>query len=121
VVRVHAEYGPEAARKGVFWGMLFGMRRVADPARIEALDPACFVGALPQPPRVELRAHRGEWLLVHWYAHPDGEAVRAPPRVQAHEGKIARVRNSFFTPDVLAEVCAELGVPFRSNGYRCWR
>ena len=26
-------------------------------------------------------------------------------------------RNYFFTPDVLVEVCAELGVPFRSNGY----
>lgn len=26
----------------------------------------------------------------------------------------------FFTPDVIAEVCSELGVPYRVNGYRDW-
>ena len=31
--------------------------------------------------------------------------------------RIARLCNYWLTPDVLAEVCAELGVPFRSNGY----
>src|SRR4051812_9131476 len=29
VVRVHTEYGPQAARRGVFQGMLFGVRRLA--------------------------------------------------------------------------------------------
>jgi len=33
---------------------------------------------------------------------------------------VARLRNYFFTPDVIAEVCAELGVPYRVNGYRYW-
>jgi RNA polymerase sigma-70 factor (ECF subfamily) len=33
---------------------------------------------------------------------------------------IARVRNYFFTPDVITEICAELGVPYRVNGYRYW-
>jgi RNA polymerase sigma-70 factor (ECF subfamily) len=42
VVRVHSEVGPEAARRGVFRGMMFGMRRVADPASLGGLDPAAF-------------------------------------------------------------------------------
>jgi RNA polymerase sigma-70 factor (ECF subfamily) len=121
VVRVHTEYGPVAARRGVFQGMLFGTRRLADPARLDGLDPACFRNVLPQVPRVEPRLHRGEWLLVHWYAHSDGEAVRALTRVEADGERLTRVRNYFYTPDVLAEICAELQVPFRSNGYRYWK
>ncbi len=74
--------------------------------------------ALPEPPRLEARWHRGEWLLLSWYAHADGEAVRAVNRLEVSDGRVARVLNYFFTPDFLAEVCAELGVPFRSNGYR---
>jgi hypothetical protein len=27
------------------------------------------------------------------------------------------LRNYWFTPDVIAEACAELEVPFRNNGY----
>ncbi|MGZ6124475.1 MAG: RNA polymerase sigma factor, partial [Myxococcales bacterium] len=121
VVRVHTEYGPEAARRGVFQGMLFGTRRLADPARLEGLDPAFFREVLPQVPRVEPRQHRGEWLLVHWYAHRDGEAVRAVTRVEAEGDRLTRVRNYFYTPDVLSEICAELQAPFRSNGYRYWK
>lgn len=121
VVRVHAEYGPEAARRGVFQGMLFGVRRLADPARLDGLDPAFFANVLPRLPRVEPRLHRGEWLLVHWYAHGDGEAVRAITRVEADGDRLTRVRNYFYTPEVLSEICAELRVPFRSNGYRYWK
>ena len=121
VVRVHTEYGPEAARRGVFQGMLFGVRRLADPARLDGLDPSHFPNLLPQLPRVEARLHRGEWLLVHWYAHQDGDAVRALTRAEAANEKLSRVRNYFYTPDVLAEICAELKLPFRSNGYRYWK
>ena len=120
VVRVHTEYGPRAARRGVFQGMLFGTRRLADPARLDGLDAAYFVNVLPQLPRVEPRLHRGEWILVHWYAHSDGDAVRALSRIQAEGDRLTRVRNYFYTPDVLAEICAELRIPFRSNGYRFW-
>src|SRR5712691_1737768 len=118
VVRVHTEYGPEAARRGVFQGMLFGL---ADPARLDGLDPAFFRNVLPSIPRVEPRLHRGEWLLVHWYPHSDGDAVRAISRIEADGDRLTRVRNYFFTPDVLAEICAELQISFRSNGYRYWR
>jgi RNA polymerase sigma-70 factor (ECF subfamily) len=26
----------------------------------------------------------------------------------------------FFTPDVIAEICTEIGVPYHTNGYRYW-
>jgi RNA polymerase sigma-70 factor (ECF subfamily) len=47
--------------------------------------------------------------------------VRAITRVESSEDKLARVRNYFFTPDVLAEICGELNLPFRPNGYRYWK
>ena len=75
-------------------------------------------GVLPAAPRVELVAHRGEWVFLHWYAHQDGEAVRAITRVEADGDRVARLQNYFFNPDFIAEVCGELGVPWRSNGYR---
>ena len=79
-----------------------------------------MAGALPTPPRCELRAHRGEWLLLHWYGHTDGDAVRAITRLDLDGDRVARLQNYFFNPDFLAEVCGELGVPFRINGHRWW-
>ena len=49
-----------------------------------------------------------------------GEAVRALTRIEPDEDRVAHLRNYFFEPDFIAEVCAELGVPFRANGYRWW-
>ena len=43
---------------------------------------------------------------------------RAFTLVEAEGERLARVRNYFFTPDAIAELCRELGVPFRGNGYR---
>lgn len=68
--------------------------------------------------RAEVVHHRGEWLLLHWYQHEDGEAVRAVTRLEADGDRVARLHNYFFNPDFIAEICGELGVPFRSNGYR---
>jgi RNA polymerase sigma-70 factor (ECF subfamily) len=111
VVGATTEYGPHS---GAVHGMMFGSERIAAGSGVEAR----FVqGALPTPPRREIRTHRGEHIVIAWYAHADGEYVRAIDRVEFDGDRIARLRNYFFTPDVLAEVCAELGVPFRSNGY----
>lgn len=120
VVRVSTSYGPEAARRGIFTGMLFGSKRLAAAETQGGIDPAFKQRALPTLPRCEVRLHRGEPILVHWYAHEDGEAVRALTRLETSGDRVSRVRNYFYTPDVLAEVCGELGVPFRSNGYRYW-
>ena len=32
--------------------------------------------------------------------------------------RVARLQNYFFNPDFIAEVCGELGLRWRSNGYR---
>ena len=55
--------------------------------------------ALASAPRVEAIAHRGEWLLLHWYQHEDGEAVRAITRVEPDADRVARLPNYFFNPD----------------------
>lgn len=117
VVRITTQYGRDAARRTVLTGMLFGSRVMADPVRPVGVDPRHRQGVLPDLPRAELREHRGELLLLSWYAHHDGEAVRAITRLECEGQSVSRLRNYFYTPDVIADVCAELGVPFRTNGY----
>lgn len=84
------------------------------------LGPDAVSGSWLRFPPVEVRVHRGEPILLHWYAHEDGEAVRGITRVETSDGRLSRVRNYFYTPDVIAEICQELGEPFRVNGYRYW-
>lgn len=120
VVGVTTEYGPEAARRTVLHGMLFGSERLANAATRGGIEERFVQGVLPSSPRCEVRAHRGEAVLLLWYAHADGEAVRAINRAQVDGDRIARFQNYFFNADLIAEVCRELGVPFRVNGYRYW-
>lgn len=117
VVRASTDYGPEQARRGALEGMLFGSARMSGVDDRGGMDPQYRFGVLPERPRVEVRIHRGEPLLIHWYRHRDGEFVRAITRVEAEGDRIARLRNYFFTPDVIEDVCRELDVPYRSNGY----
>lgn len=97
--------------------MLNGHKRLAAGGGVE---PRFVQGALSQAPRIELRQHRGEWFLVHFYAHADGEFVRAITRLEIDGDRVARLQNYFFNPDFIGEVCGELGLPFRSNGHRWW-
>lgn len=57
------------------------------------IDPALKQGALPTLPRAEVRVHRGEPILLHWYAHEDGQAVRGLTRLETSGDRISRVRN----------------------------
>jgi RNA polymerase sigma-70 factor (ECF subfamily) len=110
------EYGAETARNGSLTGVLFG-----DPSSDRGgIAPAFRADVLPKAPRLEARAHRGEHLLLAWFEHRDGEAVRAISRVSLAGDRIAWLRTYLHAPDVLSEVCAELGVSFRSSGYRYW-
>lgn len=120
VVGATTQYGPEAARRTVLHGMLFGVARMATADVNGGMEARFMQGVLPSAPRVEAVAHRGDWVLLHWYAHRDGEAVRAITRIQPDGDRVARLQNYFFNPDFIAEVCAELDVPWRSNGYRWW-
>jgi RNA polymerase sigma-70 factor (ECF subfamily) len=104
----------------VLRGMLFGVERMARAAELGGIEARFVAGVQPTPPRMELVSCRGEPLLLSWYAHYDGEAVRAITRCLVSDGRISVLRNYFFTPDFLEDVCRELGLPFRSNGYRWW-
>lgn len=119
VVGVTMLYGRDSAR-AVFHGMLFGSARMSGQDPRGGMDPVHRHGVLPEVPRLEARQHRGEWLLLSWYAHRDGEAVRAVTRVAADAEGLARVQNYFYTPDFLDELCRELAVPCRTNGYGYW-
>lgn len=94
------ESGAQAVRAGSLQGTLFG----------------CPEGGyeLVVPPRCELRAHRGESIFLWW----SGDEVHAVVRVELEGDRIARLRNYYHAPEVLTEVCRELGVPFRTHGYR---
>jgi RNA polymerase sigma-70 factor (ECF subfamily) len=113
-------YGPEPARNQVFPGMMYGSKRMAEADTRGGIEPRYMQGILPTPARFEVRTHRGESILLSWYAHTDGEAVRAVTRVETDGDRLARVQNYFFTPDFIADLCRELDVPFRLNGYRSW-
>ena len=122
VVGAATQYGPEAARRTVLFGMLFGFKRLADPQARELFDARFAGGAIPDaPPRVEARLHRGRWLLLHWYRHVDGEAVRAVTTLELDGDRVARLQNYFYNPDFLADIGGELDVPVRVNGHRWWQ
>jgi len=122
VVGASLVQGREKARNTVLPGMLLGSARMAAPedgGRGDGIDPRFSQGVLSGPARLELRYAHGEPLLLSWYQHRDGvEAVRAVSRVEfdPDSGLISRLWNYFFTPEVIAEVSAELGLPHRTNG-----
>jgi RNA polymerase sigma-70 factor (ECF subfamily) len=120
VVGATTQYGPEAARRTVLQGMLFGARLLADPAAKIGIALRDREGVLPGPPRCEPRLHRGRWLLVHWYQHVDGEAVRAFTTLELDGDRVARLSNHFYDPELLVDLGGELGVPVRTNGRRWW-
>jgi RNA polymerase sigma-70 factor (ECF subfamily) len=119
IVGINTEYGPEAAKKGSFWGALQPL--TWNDQLNCGIEPHLLQGYRPSPPRAELRGHRGEWIVLFWYSQDDGEAVRDVARAEIAGDRLSRWRNYFFTPDVIAEVSGELGVPFRTNGYRYWK
>jgi len=112
---MHVEYGADAARNGSLTGSLFG--HLGDGCGIA---PRNRNGLLPSPPRVEVRCHRGEAILLCWFPHESGDAVRSIYRLDTDGDRVARIRVYFHTPDVIAEICRELDVPYRTNGYRWW-
>jgi RNA polymerase sigma-70 factor (ECF subfamily) len=120
VVGTTTGYGLDAAAKTILRGMLFGSERLARADTLGGIDPAYMRGVRPDSPRAEARLYRGEPIMLLWYQHDDGEAVRAINRVDTVGDRVAGIQNYFFNPDFLADVCIDLGVPFRPNGYRFW-
>jgi RNA polymerase sigma-70 factor (ECF subfamily) len=108
---LHTDYGLDAARRALGATMFHAHAFIAPQWRHEVLEASA---------RFELRAHRGHLLLLAWWQHADGEAVRGFSRLLWEAEKIARMTVYFHTPEAIAELCAELGLPFRTSGYRPW-
>ncbi len=119
IVGVVTEYGRDAPRDpetGSFAGTLSAI--TIDERG--GVPPELLEGYIAASPRCEARPYQNGWLLLFWYEHESGPAVRTLMTVTFDGTQIARVRNWFFSPDVIAEVCQELEVPYRLNGYRYW-
>lgn len=119
IVGVVTEYGrdaPKDPRTGSLAGTLAPItfdERGGVPAEL-------LVGYRGGAPRCAVHAYRDGPILVFFYDHDEGPLVRTVMTVDVVDGAIARVHNYFFSPDVIAEVAAELGLPYRTNGYRYW-
>jgi RNA polymerase sigma-70 factor (ECF subfamily) len=108
---LHTGYGLEAARRAL--GGTMGQSGAF-------LAPAFREGIVEGTCRFEIRAHRGEQLVLAWWQHADGEAVRAFSLLECAGDRIARMRTYFHSPEAIAELCRELNLPCRTNGYRFW-
>lgn len=108
---LHTDFGKEAARRALGTTMSNSRVFIAPEWRKDLLEGS---------PRFEIRAHRGRQLVLAWWPHADGEAVRAFSLVDCEDDRIARMRTYFHTPEAIAEVCRELGLPCRTSGYRFW-
>jgi RNA polymerase sigma-70 factor (ECF subfamily) len=119
IVGVVTEYGPDAPkdpRTGSFAGSMgsltFDERGGVAPEYLE--------GYLGGGARCAVHPYRDSSVLLFWFEHEDGPKVRTVMTVDTDGDRIVRVRNYFFTPDVITEICSELGLPYSVNGYRYW-
>jgi RNA polymerase sigma-70 factor (ECF subfamily) len=116
VVGIATEYGPGKMKQsdtGSLYHSLFSPLS-------HAVAAEYLSGYRGGPARAERREHRGEPILVSWYDHDEGPAVRDVIRITEEEGRVTSVKFYFFCPDVIAEIAGEIDLPWRSNGYRYW-
>jgi len=116
VVGIAVEYGPAKMRQSDTGSLYHSLHSPIS----HAVAADLRLGDCGGVARVERRDYRGEPVLVSWYDHADGQVVRDVVRLRLAAGGIAAISFYFFCPDVIAEVCEELGLPWRSNGYRYW-
>lgn len=117
-------FGKEVA-KHALGGMMFAAAQavpagIAEPHRGDLLF---------EPPRFEAVMLRGKPLVLAYFQHRSGEAVRSFSRFELESGeterpgecdRIARLCTYLHSPEALREICGELNVPCRTNGYRNW-
>jgi RNA polymerase sigma-70 factor (ECF subfamily) len=110
---LHTDYGIEAARRALGTTMHHAAAFIAPEFRHDVAEASA---------RFEIREHRGRHLVLAFWKHADGELVRAFSLVEPDpQGeRIARMRTYFHAPEVVAEIGEELGLPFRTSGYRFW-
>jgi len=96
------EHGALAAKAGTFRGTLFGC-------------PNEEHAELPNV-RSEVHVHRGEPILA-WFVDDE---VHTLVRATVDGDRITRLASYYHAPEVVAEVCRELQLPYRTHGYRYW-
>ncbi|HEX2877182.1 MAG TPA: RNA polymerase sigma factor [Polyangiaceae bacterium] len=96
-------------RSGILYHTVLSPLSVGMPARY--LDG--YDGGRARTQRI---CHRGEQVVLLWYGHTTGEAVRCIIRSELQESLFSRLRIYYFSPELLVEVAGELGVPVRTNG-----
>jgi RNA polymerase sigma-70 factor (ECF subfamily) len=107
--------GIDVAKRS-FGGLMFATQMA-----MEAGIPSGYRGNIqPVPPRFELRMHRGAPIVLTFWKHDDGEHVRGVSLITAEGDQITQIKTYMHSPELLAEVCKELGETCRSNGYRNW-
>jgi len=84
---------------------------------LSAGTPARYLGGYDgQRGRAERVFHRGEHVILLWYGHTEGEAVRCIIRSELEDSRISRLRIYYFSPELLTDVAGELGVQVKTNG-----
>jgi RNA polymerase sigma-70 factor (ECF subfamily) len=96
-------------RSGILYHTLLSPLSAGTPARY--LD-----GYDGKRARAERVFHRGEHVILLWYGHTDGEAVRCVIRSELADARFSRLRIYYFSPELLTEVAGELRVPVKTNG-----
>jgi RNA polymerase sigma-70 factor (ECF subfamily) len=119
IVGVVTEYGPETPADPRVGSFFHSMTPIAQ-TETGGIDARHLTDYVVSAPRCEIRMYRDQPILVFWYDHATGPAVRTVWTIATDGDGVAHARNYFFTPDVIAEVCRELSLPFRVNGYRYW-
>ena len=108
-------YGKQVAKQA-FGGMMFAATQaVAAGIAKEQRGDLQLV-----PPRFEVSMHRGVPLVLGYFQHESGEAVRSFARIAYEGDRVTEIRTYLHSPEALREVCGELGVPCRTNGYKNW-
>jgi RNA polymerase sigma-70 factor (ECF subfamily) len=107
--------GIEVAKRSL-GGLMFAAEMA-----MKAGIPSDYRGNIqPLPPRFEVRMHRGVPIVLTFWSHDDGQHVRGVSLLTVEDGHISRIKTYMHSPELLAEVCTELGQTCRSNGYRNW-
>ncbi len=60
---------------------------------------------------------QGIRFLAFWYKSEQGRVVRDLARIRFADERASRLDFFYFSPDVIAEVCGDLGLPHATNGY----
>lgn len=108
---LHTDYGVQAARRAL--GTTMSHARFF-------IRPEWQQGVVETSARFEPRTYRGESLVLAWWQHEGGEAVRGFSLVDIDDDRVTSMRTYFHSPEAIAELCRELGLPYRTNGYRFW-